>query len=119
MGEFCLAGVNLIEKEASTELKSGNSQQKGTKAPLLTNRISSIYKLSKAKAKLTPNKWYEVNGVLNQNYVYLVVENTRKNQISGYLFNGNQSEYVYGEWFKDYLQVFDQSNNSLIILVND
>ena len=118
MGENSLAGVSLIEKETSTEFRRENLQQ-STKAPLLNNRVTKIYKLSKTKAKLTPNNWYEVNGVLNQHYVYLVIENTRKNQISGYLFNGNQSEYVYGEWVKDYLQVYDQSNNRLMILVND
>lgn len=77
MGENSLAGVSLIEKETSTEFRRENLQQ-STKAPLLNNRVTKIYKLSKTKAKLTPNNWYEVNGVLNQHYVYLVIENTRK-----------------------------------------
>lgn len=65
-------------------------------------------------------RWVELHGSLNKQYVYLIVEKTGKRDVAGYLFDGKGNHsYVYGEWFNDQLQVYDQSNKSLTILLHD
>lgn len=70
--------------------------------------------------RLIRDRWYELHGTLNSNYVYLLVERTSDQQVVGYLFDGKGNEkYIYGEWFKGQLQVYDKFNQRLTIIINE
>lgn len=79
-----------------------------------------IRKSHDGRAKTHEKNWYEVHGNLNKAPVYLILEKVGKQQIAGYLFDGKgNKKYIYGEWFKNVLQVYDQSNTRLTILLSD
>lgn len=115
------AGVILSSKDASPKSELTRLREKPPISSFLIKQTPMNTKLApSSKVKPIKNGWYELYGVLNRNYVYLLVEKIGNHQIAGYLFdNKDDGKYVYGEWFNGYLQVYDQSNNNLTIIVND
>lgn len=115
------AGVILSSKDASPKSELTRLREKTPIASFLIKQTPMNTKLAPSSTvKPIKNGWYELYGVLNRNYVYLLVEKIGNHQVAGYLFDNKESgEYVYGEWFKGYLQVYDQSNNNLTIIIND
>jgi len=80
------------------------------------NEITPTLKLNKTDNK---HRFYELRGYLNTLPVYLVVEKTGNRQIAGYLFDGKGKQtYIYGEWFKGELQVYDPTNTRLTIILS-
>jgi hypothetical protein len=78
----------------------------------------TISKHEKTPMSINAGSFIELHGSLNGNPVYLMVEKTGKQQIAGYLFDGHgNSQYIYGEWFEDQLQVFDEANKRLMIIL--
>lgn len=70
--------------------------------------------------KAQKRRWIELHGSLDKRYVYLMLEKTGKREVAGYLFDGKgKPVYVYGEWFKGQLQVYDQSKKRLTILLDE
>lgn len=64
-------------------------------------------------------RWYELRGYLNTKPVYMIVEKTGNRLIAGYLFDGKGNRtYIYGEWFRGELQVYDPNNTRLTILLS-
>lgn len=86
--------------------------------------IKNTYSLAgskkmQVKASEKPQQ-YELHGVVNQQYVYMIVEKTGKNDVVGYLFDGKgNKKYIYGEWVNKQLQIFDPSNKKLTVSLED
>jgi hypothetical protein len=86
----------------------------------------TILKTEKKSAKHTGDKagWHELRGSLNRKPVYLIVEKighqrSMPQQVAGYLFDKKgKRKYIYGEWYKDELQVYDKENKRHIILLH-
>jgi hypothetical protein len=69
--------------------------------------------LTKNLNKTESNKQFQLQGYINNKYVYLIVEKQKDNdqQVVGYMFDksGNK-KYVYGEWVNNSLQIYEPSN---------
>lgn len=66
------------------------------------------------------HRQYELQGYLNKQYVYLIVEKTGDKQIVGYVFDGTgNKKYVYGEWVNKTLQIYDPSNTKSTVSLID
>ncbi|MGR9044741.1 MAG: hypothetical protein ACU83N_05555 [Gammaproteobacteria bacterium] len=72
-----------------------------------------------AKSVVKPKpQWYELQGSLNREYVYLIVKKTGQRQIEGYLFDSHgNKKFVFGEWFNKQLQIYDRSNKRLTVIL--
>jgi hypothetical protein len=108
----------------STPINQTPIDNKPIDATPITNEaldINPIHKGGRESGyKSQKGPWVELHGSLNKQYVYLIVEKTGKRDIVGYLFDGKGNHsYVYGEWFKGQLQVYDQTNKRLTILLDD
>jgi hypothetical protein len=78
----------------------------------------TISRTEKKPARVNQPDRYELRGSLNRKPVYLIVEKIGQQQVAGYLFDGKGNrKYIYGEWFKNELQVYDQSNKRLTIIL--
>jgi hypothetical protein len=78
----------------------------------------TISRTEKKPAKVNKPERYELRGSLNREPVYLIVEKAGPQQVVGYLFDGEgNKKYIYGEWFKNSLQVYDQSNQRFTIVL--
>lgn len=66
-------------------------------------------------AKNPKNRWYQLQGNINSDYVYLMLEDAGQSQVTGYLFdNKGNNKNIYGEWYKGQLQIYsnaDKNNN--------
>lgn len=92
-----MAGVTFNEKTVSKAVKS--------------KAIGNLEKRRKYQ------QWHELQGYLNNQYVYLIVKRNGEKDIKGYLFDNGERKYIYGEWFDRRLIIYDQTNNRLNILL--
>lgn len=94
--------------------------QKKTKKPATRSiKKSPIHNANQLGTKRSKKRWHQLNGNLNGNDVFLYVKKNKYRQITGYLINhAGQTEYIYGEWYKDHLQIYDQSNQLLTVILN-
>lgn len=114
------AGVKLISKDTPSKSALTKLREKTPISSFVIKQSPLNTKPMNSEVKFIKNEWHELYGYLNKNYVYLLVEKIGDRQIAGYLFdNKGMGEYVYGEWFKGYLQVYDQSHNNWIITINE
>lgn len=69
-------------------------------------------------APVKQSGWHELRGSLDREPVYLMIEKLGRRQVAGYLFDrkGNK-QYIYGEWFKNELQIYNQANKRLTIIL--
>ncbi|MEQ1558279.1 MAG: hypothetical protein ABL933_04990 [Methyloglobulus sp.] len=99
----CFFGIFALKSQADGELLPTNiTISKHDKTPLAVNQ----------------KPWIELHGSVNGKPVYLMVEKTDDQHIAGYLFDASGNKhYVYGEWFNNQLQVYDQANKRLTVLL--
>tara|TARA_R110002073_G_scaffold331662_1_gene516705 strand:- start:4059 stop:4451 length:393 start_codon:yes stop_codon:yes gene_type:complete len=113
LAENCKAGLILENNKAISRPKIKKPITKAIKKTRVKNAIELGPKLPK-------RQWHSLNGNLNGNDVFLYVRKNKYRQITGYLFdNGGSTQYIYGEWNKDYLQIYDQSNQLLTVILNN
>ncbi len=73
-----------------------------------------------AQTNTNQPKQYELHGRINNKYVYLVIEKTKDNQVTGYLFDGKgKKKYIYGEWSNNTLQIYDTSKSKSTVTFED
>ncbi len=78
----------------------------------------TITRTEEKPAPVKQTVWHELRGSLDRKPVYLMVEKLGRRQVAGYLFDGKgNKQYIYGEWFKNELQVYNQSNKKLTIIL--
>lgn len=103
---------NEIEADVKQKIKQKAKESKSKKAKI---KKSSMYQRIKKKGN-----WYEINGYLNRKYVYLIVKKTGNNHIEGYLYDGKGNKrFVYGEWFRQQLQVYDTDRQRFTVILNE
>lgn len=91
---------------------------------LQTDLIISRTEKKPAKTIANKTEWHELRGSLNRKPVYLIVEKigqqqSKPQQVAGYLFDKKgRKKYIYGEWYKDEMQIYDKENKRHIILLN-
>ena len=73
----------------------------------------------KSEAVKPKSQSFELRGYLNTQPVYLILEKAGGRQVVGYLFDSKgRQQYVYGEWIKDQLQLYDTAKTRLNVILN-
>lgn len=101
---------SLDNNPEQSSLKSTIKIIKST--PIKTGNLIR-YKLSQKSLKEPEQpSQYQLQGYVNKQYVYLVVEKAKADdqQVVGYMFDGKgNKKYVFGEWVNNTLQVYEPS----------
>lgn len=112
-------------ESVSTETTNEQAEEPKTSGPKIikstpiknTHNLRGLSQLSNNAVEKP--KQYELHGIMNKQYVYMIVEKTGKNDITGYIFDGKgKKQYIYGEWVNNQLQVYDPSNKKFAVTLN-
>ncbi|MGR9052075.1 MAG: hypothetical protein ACU84J_05450 [Gammaproteobacteria bacterium] len=115
--------VNVVAEADQIQLATVNFGDAETQEPAQVSaplkKSVMLQKNGKANGK-KKNGWHELYGSLDRHYVYLIVKKTGHRDIEGYLYDGRgDKKYIYGEWFNNQLQIYDQSNKRMTVLLYD
>ncbi|MGH8559427.1 MAG: hypothetical protein ACRESZ_18660 [Methylococcales bacterium] len=106
--------TSITRTPAGSKAINGSRLANSYKQEGFRDRNSSYNSFLKANKK----DRIQLSGSFNKQYVYLILEKIGNNELAGYLYDGKGGcTYVYGEWYRGQLQVYDPSKGRLNVIV--